>query len=162
MKGDVTTFDALYFGLKTSTEPEIALQQTPSKIRGCSTALFPYNPTSLQYLKRVFGMTNDQCSKIFILPFNVTLDTKLRWFQYRVIHNTQKRKSRTRCSNSYPGRFLLQLCSKKDKTLARLNPCITTKTTKTVAQKWYITSQNQWDHAAVNHATIDKVKYRME
>ena len=44
-------------------------------------------PLSQNYLKRVFGMTNDQCSNIFILPFNVTLDTKLRWFQYRVIHN---------------------------------------------------------------------------
>ncbi len=32
-------------------------------------------------------MSDVECSNLFLLPFKVTLDTKLRWFQYRVVHN---------------------------------------------------------------------------
>ena len=67
--------------------PLVKSRQTP--------VLWVYNrnkmkiePVSQHYFKTIFGMTDDQCSDIFSLPFKVTLDTKLRWFQlWRVINN---------------------------------------------------------------------------
>ncbi len=44
-------------------------------------------PVSQHYFKRVFNMSDVECSNLFLLPFKATLDTKLRWFQYRVVHN---------------------------------------------------------------------------
>ena len=37
--------------------------------------------------KRIFDLSDEKCADLFLLPFKVTLDTKLRWFQYRVTHN---------------------------------------------------------------------------
>ena len=37
-------------------------------------------------LKNFFKLTDQECSKLYELPFKVTLDTKLRWLQYRILH----------------------------------------------------------------------------
>jgi hypothetical protein len=42
---------------------------------------------SQHYFKRVYELSDDECYDLFVMPFKVTLDTKLRWFQYRVMHN---------------------------------------------------------------------------
>ena len=44
-------------------------------------------PVSQSSLKRLYNLSDSDCSDIFILPFKTTLNSKLRWFQYRIIHN---------------------------------------------------------------------------
>ena len=45
------------------------------------------DPVCQSSLKRHYNISDDQCCQIFILPFKTTLDSKLRWFQFRVINN---------------------------------------------------------------------------
>ena len=45
------------------------------------------NPVCQSSLKRRYNISDEQCCRIFILPFKSTLDSKLRWFQFRIINN---------------------------------------------------------------------------
>ena len=44
------------------------------------------DPTCNVNLRQKFNLSNEECKKVFELPFKVTLDSKLRWLQYRIIH----------------------------------------------------------------------------
>ena len=65
----------------------IPLQQ----IQSCTfydhfNAISSTEPVSSFRLKRLFNLNNDECRSLYELPFKVTLDGRLRWLQYRIIH----------------------------------------------------------------------------
>jgi len=47
----------------------------------CST-----EPVSSARLKRVFSLDNNECCSVYEIPFICTLDSRLRWLQYRITH----------------------------------------------------------------------------
>ena len=44
-------------------------------------------PTSEIYFSEKYGIGNEECEKIYLLPGLVTLDTKTRIFQYKILNN---------------------------------------------------------------------------
>ncbi len=46
-----------------------------------------YEPLSTYHLKHVYSLNDDQCKRVYTLPFKVTLDAELRWMQFRIVHN---------------------------------------------------------------------------
>ena len=44
-------------------------------------------PVSQYYLKNKYDILDNECKDIFIMPYKTTLDSKLRWFQYKITHN---------------------------------------------------------------------------
>jgi hypothetical protein len=44
-------------------------------------------PVSQYSLKRIFNLTEADCNVLYLMPYKVTLDAKLRWLQYRITHN---------------------------------------------------------------------------
>lgn len=45
------------------------------------------DPVSQSSLKRNYNISDEDCSHVFILPFKTTLDSKLRWFQFKIVNS---------------------------------------------------------------------------
>jgi exonuclease III len=44
-------------------------------------------PVSHYTLKKRYNVSDNDCKNIFIMPYKVTLDSRLRWLQYRITHD---------------------------------------------------------------------------
>ena len=65
----------------------IPLQKIQSRIfYDHFNAISSIEPVTSFRLKRMFNLNNNDCCSVYELPFKVTLDSKLRWLQYRIIH----------------------------------------------------------------------------
>ena len=65
----------------------IPLQKIQSRIfYDHFNAISTTEPVSSFRLKRLFNLNDDECHSVYELPFKVTLDSRLRWLQYRINH----------------------------------------------------------------------------
>ena len=77
------------------------------------------SPTSENFFKENFNVTNDDFEQIYSIPFNTTIYTKLRAFQFKINHNilyTNEKLHKIKLSDSP----LCTFCNNETETLEHL------------------------------------------
>lgn len=76
-------------------------------------------PVSQGFLSRIYNLSDEECKTIYSMPFKVTLDSKLRWLQYRITHKILPTNSWL-CKIKVLESNLCNLCNQEEETLDHL------------------------------------------
>ena len=117
--------DKIYIELD---ETEIDLSKVPSKLLYNKFKTKKQTPPSAQSkMKNKYPQLVVEWKKIFSLPFTVTVETKLREFQYKILNNIVNTNDRLFCFKMIESP-LCAFCNKEDESLEHsLFHCTTTK-----------------------------------